>query len=125
MYRSDSFFSLSPLGSIGLAALSAVLALGLLAGLWRAARGRGMILRLGLVGVMFVSFVWLSPQIYYAYYMVIFDDLPVQWVGRFPDVQTLWQTVSFTGRATLSAHSQGVLFWLMVILASVPRGQRR
>jgi len=125
MYQEDSFFSLSTAGSVGLAILSSVLALGLLWCAWRLMRGRDVVVRLLIAAGLFVGFVWLSPQIYYTYYGFLFDGLPVQWVGRLPSVAELFDTVRFGGRATLSAHSKAVLFWALVILALGRHGLRR
>lgn len=125
MYSNDSFFSLSTLGSVGLAILSLLLVLGLGWLCWRVMRGRSILTRIAIALVAFVAFVWLSPQIYYTYYMLLFEGLPVQWVGHWPDVSVLIETVTFQGRATLSDHSKGVLFWALVSLALAPRVLRR
>ena len=128
MYQNDSFFSLGVGGQIGLAALSIVLTVLVLLGAARLMRGRGTVLRLGIALVTFALFVWLSPQIYYSYYYLIFEDLPVQWVIGWPPLKTAFAFASFTGPSNLSAHGQGVLFWLLLGLALkglVGRDQRR
>ena len=125
MYHEDSFFSLSTLGSVGLAVLSLVLALLVLGVAWRLMRARGWAVRLGIAVGLFVVFVWLSPQVYYTYYGFLFDDLPRQWVARFPTAVELFDTIRFGGRATLSAHSKAVLFWALVILATVRHVRHR
>ena len=81
MYESDSFFTLSVGGQIGLALLSLWLSVLVLWALWRGTRGLPRLSRLGAAYLGFWLFVWLSPQVYYQYYRLIFDGLPVQW-GR-------------------------------------------
>jgi hypothetical protein len=128
MYQSDSFFSLSGGGQAGLAALSLALSVLVLLGTARLMRGRGLGVRLGIAVVVFALFVWLSPQVYYTYYRMIFDDLPAQWVIGWPPLKTAFAYASFTGPANLSAHGQGALFWLLIALALKGlffRGQRR
>jgi len=125
MYAGDSFFSLSTGGTIGLAVLSGVLAFAVLCGAIRLMRGRGIVARLVIGAVVFAAFVWLSPQVYYAYYIFLFEDLPLQWVVRIPTAGIFFETISFTGRSTLSAHGKGALFWVLVIAAAMPRGLRR
>ena len=126
MYQNDSFFSLGVGGQIGLAALSFVLTILVLLGAAWLMRGRGIAFRLAIAFAAFALFVWLSPQIYYSYYFMIFEDLPVQWVIGWPSLKTAFSFASFTGPSNLSAHGQGVLFWLLAALALkglVGRGQ--
>ena len=77
MYESDSFFTLSVGGQIGLAALSLVLSVLVLWAVRRGTRGLPRLSRLGgCVSVArFWLFVWLSPQVYYQYYRLIFDGI--------------------------------------------------
>lgn len=124
MYEADSFFTLGVWGQIGLALLSlvfAAVALGLTRILvWR----KALVLRPFIWVVAFISFVWLSPQGYYTYYRLIFDGLPAQSVIKDPPrPEALLGLMSFTGPANLSAHSTGVLGWLMLGAAFWP--QRR
>lgn len=90
----------------------------------RLMRRRIWALRLAIAAVMFWAFVWLSPQIYYAYYTLLFEDLPLQWVARWPELGGVWDIVRFASRDTLADHSKALLFWVLVILALVPRGPR-
>lgn len=121
MYQEDSFFSLSSLGQIGLGFVSVALSLAVLAIAWRLMRGRRIIMRLGIATIIFFLFVWLSPQVFYTYYIFIFNE--VSWqnvIKRPPTPFSLAQYISFQGRATLSAHSKGILFWALIVLALIP-----
>jgi hypothetical protein len=124
MYDSDSFYTLTVWGQIGLVFVSvlfAILALGLTRML---VRYRPVIIRIPIWAVAFITFVWASPQGYYTYYRLIFDDLPAQSViGPPPPPQELLALLTFSGPVTLSAHSVGVLGWFMLAVALWP--QRR
>ncbi|MEJ6393713.1 hypothetical protein V8J82_10625 [Gymnodinialimonas sp. 2305UL16-5] len=121
MYQSDSFFTLSGAGQIGLVAVSIAFAL-IVAGIVRfLARGRPWALRIAIWAALFFVFVWLSPQGYYAYYRLIFDDLPRQWVIQAPPRPAeLAALLTFSVRASLSFHSQGVLGWALLLVALWP-----
>ncbi|MGB7241175.1 MAG: hypothetical protein WBC93_03705 [Sulfitobacter sp.] len=119
MYAQDSFLTLGIWGQIGLASLSLLLS-GVL--IWGVSRLKGCtLLRVGAVCVAFWLFIWLSPQIYYLYYLVLIDGLPWQIVIRPPpgpaDIARL---ISFLGDQTLAAHGQGVLFWAGQLAALWP-----
>ncbi|MEM7724354.1 MAG: hypothetical protein AAF376_18570 [Pseudomonadota bacterium] len=124
MYEGDSFFTLSAAGQAGLALLSLVFA-GLVVGLvrllgWR----RHWAIRVVIAFVVFLGFVWLSPQGYYTYYRLIIDGLPAQSVIREPPrPEDLLALLTFSGRGTLAAHSQGVLGWFMLVAALWGRGR--
>ena len=122
-YAQDSFFTLSQFGQIGLALLSAVLAVATLGAAYRLMRGYRILNRLVLAGVVFALFVWLSPQIYYTYYRMIIEGLPAQWVIGLPPLGQMVRYACFTADQSLSAHSQGLLFWALVLLAL--RGSRQ
>lgn len=118
MYNQDSFFDLSPLGQFGLAGLSFTLfalifALARIA-LWR----RPAWLRVTGAIVFFWVFVWLSPQIYYAYYWLLFADLPVQLVIK-PPVSAIQisELLVFQSRQNLAAHGQAIMGWVLIIAA--------
>lgn len=118
MYPDDSFFTLSVGGQIGLAALSASLTVFTLFLFWRIAGGRPVAVRLGLALVFFFLFVWLSPQVYYLYYLILFDGLPFQSVLKAPPGPgALLDLLTFQDRATLSAHSKGALGWILILIA--------
>ena len=118
MYEGDSFFTLSPAGQVGLAILSAVLAIGAVWIAWRLARRSGRVTR-ALIGLgVYMVFTWLSPQIYYAYYLMIFDGLPGQWVIKWPpEIATAVAEFTFTGRSSLGAHGRGILGWVCVLVS--------
>lgn len=123
MYPDDSFFTLSVGGQIGLVALSTSLAVFTLFLFWRIARGRHLAVRLGLAFAYFFLFVWLSPQVYYFYYLTLFDGLPFQSVVKAPPGPiTLLDLLTFQDRATLSAHSKGILGWMLIVIGSLTRG---
>jgi hypothetical protein len=123
MYAADSFFTLSVMGQIGLGFLSLALAVAAIFSSRRMSRSHGIGGRLALVLTIFILFVWLSPQVYYGYYLLLFDGLPIQIVVKMPpSPMTLLRLISFTEDAELSAHSQGVLFWFMIGAAFIRNG---
>ncbi|WP_298916383.1 hypothetical protein [uncultured Roseobacter sp.] len=122
LYGQDSFFTLSTVGQIGLAAVSAFLSFVMIWGASRLARHRAWVWRCALALVAFWLFVWLSPQIYYFYYLILFDGLPVQWIVKTaPGPMHLLRLLTFTSDANLSHHSQGALGWMMIIAALWPQ----
>lgn len=118
MYEFDSFFSLTPVERIGLFAVSVAFAGLCLVLVRRMSRGRDWPLRILIAVGVFWAFVWASPQGYYAYYRMIFDDLPPRWViPRFPSLWDMVGHLTFTGRATLSSHTKGILGWGLLAVA--------
>lgn len=114
MYSQDSFFDLSGWGQMGLVAISLSIFLLVFFAAWQF-RACGILVRIAGALTLFWLFVWLSPQVYYMYYWLIFPDLPLQWVvwppsGPGKAVQMLF----FQYRQNLSAHSQGVLGWCVI-----------
>jgi len=115
MYRDDSFFTLGLLEAAGLLVVTVLLVLGMLALARRLRRG-GLGRRLVAAAGLFWVFLWLSPQVYYVYYQLIFEGLPVQIViGWPPGAETVLRRLVFAGPATLAAHGQGVLGWVLVV----------
>ncbi len=115
MYAGDTFFHLSPVGQIGLGLLSVFLASIYILGFIKISTRFAMIVKVPLAIVLLWFFIWLSPQIYYLYYRMIFDTLPLQWVIQTPpSILSLLEIIFFFGDSTLSAHSKGILFWLMI-----------
>jgi hypothetical protein len=82
----------------------------------------GLVRRLLWAGGLFWLFLWLSPQVYYLFYQLIFAGLPVQIVITWPPgAETVLRRLTFTGPATLSAHGQGLLGWALLVLAVRPQ----
>ncbi|MEO1275621.1 MAG: hypothetical protein AAFV96_09580 [Pseudomonadota bacterium] len=122
MYANDSFWTLSPAASAGLIALSAILALALLAMVRRVSKTAPFYRRAPIALALWWLFLWLSPQLYYAYYWSVIPGLPVQGVIRQPPgPMSLIGLLSFTGPATLAAHSQGLLGWASIAAALLRR----
>ncbi|MEM9045280.1 MAG: hypothetical protein AAGC81_11325 [Pseudomonadota bacterium] len=123
MYEQDSFFDLTPLGQAGLVVISATLFVLMLLAARRGFRWRSVWLRFVGALVLFWLFVWISPQVYYTYYLTLFEGLPIQWV--------IWPPASpveafgllfFQGPQNLSAHSQGLLGWSLLAISLIKPG---
>ena len=122
MYAGDSFFTLTLPGQAGLVLLSLLLGGGMLWAHWRLPLYMPLILRMGIGLVGFFAFEWLSVQVYYQYYRLIFDGLPAQWVADLlRTLGTALPILSFSGDQSLSAHARGILGWAMVLLPLVRR----
>ena len=122
MYTEDSFFSLTQLGQLGLAALSLVLFVLTVMAMWRLARRVSVFVAIPVALVLFWAFSWLSPQIYYFYYMTQFEGLPWQSVIHPPvGPVEIAKLLFFQGEARLSEHSRGVLGWALIASAIWPR----
>ena len=122
MYTSDSFFTLTGPQQVGLFVLSAALLCVWLYATWRFSAGKPVFIRIGLGFALFFGFVWVSPQIYYQYYRMIIDGLPAQFVIGWPDgFGHIFRLMSFQSDANLSAHSQGVFGWALVVVAAIKR----
>ncbi|MEL6647645.1 MAG: hypothetical protein AAFQ05_08065 [Pseudomonadota bacterium] len=115
MYDQDSFFDLTPLGQLGLACLSVLLFVAMVYATWRLLRARtGLLKPLGAL-ILFYGFVWVSPQIYFQYFHLLFEFLPDQWViFPPPDPVDALALLTFSGPHSLSAHGQGVMGWMMI-----------
>ena len=126
VYTGDSFFTLSYAGQIGLAALSVFLSAFFIWLAVRITRKSGRLVRIIASLVLFVLFVWLTPQVYYAYYIMVFDDLPVQWVIKTPPSPAeLGRLLIFAGSDNLSAHSKGILGWLILLIPQIVPQHRK
>ncbi len=125
MYAGDSFFTLTTFGQLGLVGLSGVLAILCLVCAYRLAGvitfgGWFVRLMLGLVAswLLFWFFVWLSPQIYYAYYQFVFSGLPNQSVIKAPpSLGGLLDLLLFEARSSLADHARGVLGWAILAVS--------
>jgi len=116
MYLEDSFFDLSPWGRVGLLLISTCLFLITLFVTRRLLVNKPIWLSVSGSIVIFVLFVFLSPQVYYMYYRILIDGLPLQWVIKPTEapVEAL-KYITFQGPQNLSAHSQGLLGWILVL----------
>ena len=117
MYEADSFFDLTPWCRFGLVCISLVLFSLTLILPTQALLKRVLWLRL--LGSIFAFwlFVWLSPQVYYQYYWLIFPDLPQQLViWSLPGPGETLSLVFFQGPHNLSAHGKGILAWCLIAL---------
>ncbi|MEM9581714.1 MAG: hypothetical protein AAGA08_01225 [Pseudomonadota bacterium] len=125
LYAEDSFFTLSLAGRIALASLSLVLSVGCLWIVFYCVEGLGRFVRLLIALAVFYLFIWLSPQVYYLFYLIIIDGLPLQWVIQSPPgLRKILRLMTFTERATLTEHGQGVLWWALAVTALMRRRTR-
>jgi len=122
VYQNDSFHTLDLMQQIGLVCLSVVL-LGLtLGGSYYLMKKRSLVVRLAIALVVFYLFLWLSPQIYYAYYQLLWPSLEFRIVvGDLPTLWHLLELITFQGRATTTWHAQGLLGVLLLVLAGWPQ----
>jgi len=125
MYEGDSFFTLAVWGRVGLVGVSVIFALAAL-GITRVMTYyRPYVLRVPIWAVLFITFVWASPQGYYTYYRLILDGLPAQSVlAEPPRPEEIIALLTFRHSATLSAHGVGILGWLMLVVALWPRRKK-
>ena len=115
MYEGDTFFHLAPLARAGLVLLSAALAALTLGGTWLLVRRAHWPTRLLAALGAFVAFEWLSTQVYYLYYLLVFEGLPPQWVITwYPNPVAAAETLLFLGKATLSDHGRALLGWILI-----------
>lgn len=120
MYDGDSFFTLGIGGQVGLVLLTVVLSVLIIMLTHRVAvMIRWKVWAVVSALTLFWLFVWLSPQVYYFYYLLIIPGLPFQAVVGLPPPagETLVDLILFRGDATLSSHGKGALFWIMAATA--------
>ena len=120
MYGGDSFFTLGTGGQVGLALLTITLSVLMIMLTHRVAvMFRWKVWAVVSALTLFWLFVWLSPQVYYLYYQMIFTGLPWQIVVAWPPPagESLVDLILFRGDANLSDHGKGVLFWVMAATA--------
>ncbi|UWQ18085.1 hypothetical protein [Jannaschia sp. M317] len=114
-YGEDSLWTLTSGQIAGVLALSLAMWAGCL---WAVRRARGRTVRVGVAVLSFAAFVWLSPQIYYLFYWLTFEGLPLQSVLRPPPTPAhLLRLLTFTQEASLSRHGQGGLGWSLLLAA--------
>ncbi len=122
MYSQDSFHTLTGVQQIGLGAISMLLFLLFFYVLFQLTESRSLPKNLVIFCTMFFLFVWLSPQIYYMYYLLIFTGLPMQIVIHAPPTPwSLIKLLSFHEKASLSDHSKAVLGWVLIAVVIIRR----
>ncbi|MEM9276967.1 MAG: hypothetical protein AAGA76_00170 [Pseudomonadota bacterium] len=120
MYNQDSFFDLSQWGQVGLVCISTTLFIVMLFAARSLLAKRAVWIKIPAALFLLWLFVWLSPQVYYMYYRMIFPDLPLQWVIWPPESPVVaLQYLFFQGPHNLSAHSQGLLGWSLIVIPFV------
>jgi hypothetical protein len=123
VYSEDSFFTLSQWGQLGLLILSGFLCATLLWGFYKVRLP--VLIHMSVSVLVLWTFVWVSPQIYYSYYLLLIEGLPLQLVIRVPptplDILGLY---TFGGTANLSTHSQGALGWCLLLAPVIKRLRR-
>lgn len=118
MYESDTFFNLTILGRIGLVALSVTLFAMTVAAFYFVAKRMSLVSRIVTAMVFLWAFIWLSPQIYYLYYILLFDGLALQNVIHPPpSAQEILSIMTFSDKTWLSAHAKALLGWVMILLS--------
>lgn len=118
MYENDSFLTLSIAERIGLLCVTLVLSAFLIWLFWLTIKRLNIWIRPMLALVFLYVFIWLSPQIYYLYYLVIFDFLDFKNVIHPPfNPLTLLNLLTFTESGKLADHGKGVLGWILIILS--------
>lgn len=121
-YDGDSFFRLSVIGLITLFVFLTALTIWLS---WWIGRRRRLVTRILIALAALYLFTQLSPQIYYGYYLMIFDGLPLQIVtGAPPSPTSVAQLLTFQSNATLSDHGKGALGWLLIAASLIPARRR-
>lgn len=124
MYLEDSFFDLSPWGRVGLVCISATLFFLTFFATRVLLKNKPVWLRISGALAIFVLFVFLSPQVYYMYYRILFEGLPLQWVIK--PMQAPLEAMKylvFQGPQNLSAHSQGLLGWILIAAPFLKRSK--
>jgi len=125
-YSGDYLHNLSIPWRVGLLLLSTTLALSLLnlnlyKTRWLVGKTSSSKRWLALLSdALFITVVyWLIllvvPQLYYLYYLLVFDFLEQQWVTRTIDALSYWKIISLTGRDNSTMHFTGMLYWCLMI----------
>ena len=118
MYEGDSFFTLTIIERTGLVLLSSILAVALILTFLKITIQFKLVVKLAFSVILLWLFVWLSPQIYYFYYIFLFDTLEFQNVIKLPPKpKEIFSLLSFSDRANLSNHGKGILGWVMILLS--------
>ncbi|MEP3196545.1 MAG: hypothetical protein ABJO57_01630 [Lentilitoribacter sp.] len=118
MYENDSFLTLTVAERIGLVCVTLLLSAALIWLFWVAIKRVNFWVCPLLALVFLYVFIWLSPQIYYLYYLVIFDFLDFKNVIHPPfNPLTLFNLLTFTESGKLADHGKGVLGWILIALS--------
>ena len=128
-YTGDTLYNLTVTGRAGLMVLTVLLVLVLLSGsslksrwlqqLPRSWAGAAFILfaiDLVLTFLLFVAAETFVPQLYYSYYLLLFDYLSQQWVVKPPTVERIWLSLRMASDAGSSLHAIGFTGWWMLML---------
>lgn len=125
MYSEDTFFHLTIQGRVGLVILSLVLFAFTIGLFWKISSRYNLLVKV-LCAIVFIwLFIWVSPQIYYLYYIQIFNDLPYQNViQKPPSPLEVLKTITFFANSSLSNHAKGIVFWAMMLIALGPSSKK-
>lgn len=129
-YSGDTLHNLSLIGRIGLVLLTLVLVVLLISvsmvksrmlqQMPRASHGAAaaiFMMDLLLTFLLFAAAVTLVPQVYYTYYLLLFDFLDQQWIIKPSALVRAWHSLSMSAQAGSSSHAVGFSgWWLMVIV---------
>jgi hypothetical protein len=122
MYVNDSIHTLTTTQQIGLGFISLALLCMMVFVSLKLFTNKPFIVRFIIAIGLFYLFIWLSPQLYYAYYLLIFTDLPIQLVIKAPSsIGQLIKIFTLQSSATLSNHSLAFLGWVLISLALMKR----
>ena len=127
MYDNDTFFQLSTFGRTGLLMLSSALVALTLIVTFKVFNkipyvhlSIDILLRFIVALALFWLFLWLSPQVYYFYYLTIIDNLPWQIVIQPPPAfEDIAGILFFQNTNSLASHSKAALGWALIISASI------
>ncbi|KIT14229.1 hypothetical protein [Jannaschia aquimarina] len=121
-YARDSLFTLEAWQIAGVLAVA-----GLLAAIWvgLALRTSGpWPVRLAFGAGLAWSFEWLSPQVFYLYYLAVLEGLPLQWVIGWPPAPArMLELLTFGEAESLSGLGRGLLGWVVILLSLWRRGR--
>lgn len=122
MSGAESFYALTPLGRIGLLTLSVALCVAMIFLTRVIVTGWPLIARVMLSLILLWAFIWLSPQVFFSFYSLFFDEVPKGWVVKGPPpIGMAIRVITFTGPADVMHHAQGALGILMVFSAIVAK----
>lgn len=128
LYPGDSFYTLTTPAAAGLLILSASLISLLMFASWRSTEfwvarcpRRSAIgiptffcLDIGITLLLYAALLMLVPQIYYVYYQIVFENLPVQWVAKSLSFETFVKLVQLEPGASMSDHLAGFTAWMLL-----------